>query len=62
MAQCASLVLELARKARDPDLLERQLGSQMPTKVSSLATPDQEEGTLSPRSYLSLTMPCSLTV
>jgi hypothetical protein len=62
MAQCVFLVLELVHKVRDLRLSERQQGSQMPTRVSSLAKRDQEEGTLSPRSYLSHTMPFFPTV
>ena len=62
MAQCVFLVLELAPQARDLHLSGRRQGSQMLTRVSSLAKRDQEEGTLSPRSYPSLTMPYSPTV
>jgi ssRNA-specific RNase YbeY (16S rRNA maturation enzyme) len=62
MAQCVSLALELVHKARDRRLSKHQQGSQRPTRVLSLATRLQKEGTLFPHSYLSLTMPCFLTV
>jgi hypothetical protein len=62
MAQCVSLALELVHKARDLHLSERQQGSQMSTRVSSLVTRLQKEGTLFPHSSLSLTMPCFPTV